>query len=121
MTPAEVKRFVVVVCGGRNERLTNERAAALFEEINLPPEEVMILHGGCRGIDSDVGEWASGAGYDVGEHPAQWKEFGPMAGPLRNQYLASCADKVIAFPGGKGTASMVSESRKRGVPVVELP
>lgn len=41
----------------------------------------------------------------------------PACGPRRNAAMAEYADALIALPGGKGTANMIDEARKRGLKV----
>jgi UDP-N-acetylmuramoylalanine-D-glutamate ligase len=54
-------------------------------------------------------------------YPAKWDLHGKSAGPIRNQQMLDTGvDLVIAFPGGKGTAHMVSIAKKAGVKVVEI-
>ena len=51
---------------------------------------------------------------------AKWEEHGNAAGPIRNRHMMTWKpDAVIAFPGGSGTADMVSIARKAGIPVYE--
>jgi hypothetical protein len=47
---------------------------------------------------------------------------GKAAGPIRNQRMIDEGkpDLVIAFPGGRGTADMVSRAKKAGIPVQEI-
>jgi len=55
--------------------------------------------------------------------PAHWDEYGRAAGPIRNRQMLDkgWADAVVAFhlnlDESKGTADMVREARKRGLPV----
>ena len=55
----------------------------------------------------------------IGE--ADWKRYGDLAGPIRNNALARMADKCIAFqPLGnvtKGTQDMIKKCRMLDVPV----
>lgn len=63
---------------------------------------------------SDLGFW-------VEDFPADWERNGRAAGPIRNrQMLDGKPDLVIAFPGGKGTADMVAEAKRRGIAVREV-
>lgn len=43
--------------------------------------------------------------------PAEWKKYGPKAGPLRNRQMAAYTDYAILFPGGAGTESMRKEMK----------
>lgn len=47
---------------------------------------------------------------------------GKAAGPIRNQRMLDDGkpDRVLAFPGGRGTANMVKLAKAAGVPVHEI-
>lgn len=83
-------------------------------------DALTIVHGAAKGADSLAGEIAHDLGYRVVAHPADWATHGKAAGPIRNKaMLDTGVDLVVAFPGGRGTAHMVSIARKAGVPVFE--
>lgn len=52
---------------------------------------------------------------------ADWSKYGKAAGPMRNQKMLDeyKPDLVVALPGGRGTADMVSRARVAGVEVIE--
>lgn len=78
-----------------------------------------VLHGDASGADRLAGQWAKSRNIAVEAYPADWKKFGRAAGPIRNQkMLDENPDILIAFPGGKGTADMVSRAKKAGLVVV---
>lgn len=59
-------------------------------------------------------------GWEVEPHPALWSVHGRAAGPIRNQHMASLgAAGLIAVPGGRGTAHMITCAKKAGIPVWE--
>lgn len=110
----------LAVTGGRN---FNERDAvyAALDNIHNETPVTLLIHGVASGADTLAGEWAKSRGVPVEEHPADWKAYGRMAGPLRNAaMIRRRPDVVVAFPGGIGTANMVSQSRKSGLRVVEV-
>lgn len=104
----------VAVTGGRDfEDVTVVRLA-----LSKIPAEATLVHGAARGADSLSAYIWSGWGRAVEAHPADWVKHGKAAGPIRNQeMLDSGVDLLLAFPGGKGTADMISRCRKAGVPV----
>jgi len=55
-------------------------------------------------------------------YKADWHLHGKAAGPKRNQRMLDHGrpKRVIAFPGGKGTADMVDRARVAGVDVIEV-
>lgn len=118
MKPEEWQR--VLVCGGRDFKDWQLLYSVLDA---LRPKPIRIIHGCARGADSLAGAWARVRGVSVHEFPAQWKERGPVAGPMRNQEMLERGepDLVIAFPGGRGTADMVRRAEGAGVPVTLVP
>lgn len=107
----------LIVCGGRDF----DAAAWAWDVLDwLAPS--LVIHGDCRtGADRIAHEWAVDRGVDVVTVPALWKPHGRAAGPRRNKLMArlGIADAVLAFPGGKGTASMVHEARRAGLKVID--
>ncbi|MCP4549490.1 MAG: DUF2493 domain-containing protein [bacterium] len=111
----------VIVCGGRDYP-HDGTVARLLNAIADVREIREVVHGGARGVDEQAGGWAYTC-TDHGErvYTAQWVKHGKAAGPIRNSEMAKAgADLCIAFPGGRGTADMVSKARTAGIPVLDL-
>jgi hypothetical protein len=98
----------VLVCGGRDYDDWPKLSTALHRADDKRKITV-IIQGGAKGADALAKEWAEVLMVPVETFPADWKQFGPRAGPMRNQDMidAGQPDAAIAFPGGKGTADMV--------------
>lgn len=115
----------ILVCGGRDFGITPQDLQLLDAVLtkHCQPGDV-IINGGAKGADSAAGTWALQHGYAVEAYPVDYALDGkwPGAGPRRNarMYASSHPDLVIAFPGGKGTASMCRIARHGGTPVVEV-
>lgn len=109
-----------LVCGGR------DYADKMFLWNVLdgygPPEIAEIISGMAPGADTFAAEWATKFGFVLHKFPADWKTFGKSAGMIRNKEMLKKGkpDVVIAFPGGKGTAHMVSLAEKAKVKVVKI-
>lgn len=83
----------------------------------------LVVTGGCStGADAYARSWCNSTGVMLLEVPALWSFHGKAAGPIRNRQMAESglAEFCIAFPGGRGTANMVEECRKAGVPGVKV-
>lgn len=80
------------------------------------------LRGGARGGDAIGRAWAMARGIEVVTYFADWSLQGRKAGPLRNIRMLEDGKPtlVVALPGGKGTAHMISIARVAGVPVAEM-
>jgi YspA, cpYpsA-related SLOG family len=107
-----------IVCGSRDCK-DRDLVFAKLDDIfyGKRPE---VIHGGARGVDLLAGEWAKSRGLSVVVHTANWEEYGPAAGPRRNQTMldVESPDLVVAFPGGRGTSDMTRRARARGIKVV---
>lgn len=108
----------VLVCGGRDledykyvERILN--SYHFFYGFSC------LIHGGAYGADNLAGVWAQQHEIPMEVYPADWKQHGKAAGPIRNKQMLDEGkpDIVIAFPGGKGTANMVDQAHNAGIEV----
>ena len=116
-----------LVCGGR-DYADRKRVFETLDRVN----PVTICHGGCSrfvpetasyvGADYLAGVWAKERGVYCQVFPADWRAFGPRAGPMRNKVMLDSfePDLVIAFPGGRGTESMMTLARRRRVPIMQI-
>lgn len=125
----------VLVCGGREYNDKDKVFKTLDDlclEFNLKgpedeygnwlPGPITIIHGAARGADDLADQWAVVNWVQFEEYPADWNTHGKSAGAIRNQRMLKEGrpDLVIAFPGGKGTAHMVSIAKEAGIPVREI-
>lgn len=139
----------ILVCGGRdfsnpipydhypeNKKAMDEYrfVMRMMDEIILPlskeanscdnwlPTDITIISGKAKGVDSTAIDWAITNYAQFEEYPADWNKYKNAAGPIRNQQMLDEGkpDLVIAFPGGRGTANMVSIAKKANVKVIEV-
>lgn len=81
---------------------------------------LVLVEGGATGLDTLARAWAIARGIPVETYAPDWKQHGKAAGPIRNGQMADVIDALAAFPGGRGTADMVRQARKRRMPVYEF-
>lgn len=107
----------ILVTGGRSYIAHRTIRDVLATYDATPPPT--LVHGAASGADRTAAQVATHVlGWPVEEHPADWKQHGRAAGPIRNQHMVSLgADILIAFPGGKGTADCVRRAERAGIPV----
>lgn len=81
-----------------------------------------LVHGGSDGADNLAHQWAIKRGTPVIVVQANWDYYGKGAGPVRNAWMLRYikVTRVVAFPGGRGTANMVKLAREAGIPVTEI-
>lgn len=109
----------VIVCGGRDYPSPAHIFAAL-DDIAAERGITEIMQGGATGVDQFARDWAAYRGVKRWVCKADWTKHGKAAGPIRNQRMLEWApDALIAFPGGKGTADMISRAKAAGVEVIE--
>jgi hypothetical protein len=79
-----------------------------------------IAHGDAPGADTAADVYATLRDIPVQRFPADWHTLGRKAGPIRNQsmYDSFKPEAIIAFPGGNGTAHMVSYAVSKGCKVI---
>lgn len=110
----------VIVCGGRDfDNVSAVRHALTVAHAKRPI--TLLIEGGQTGADTLAREWAKAEGIPCETVHADWKRYGPAAGPIRNAAMLKdhAPDAVIAFPGGKGTADMVKIAKRAVVKVWE--
>lgn len=90
----------------------------------------VVVHGAAPGADALAGQWAwdrrnETPAPDVEVHPAKWRQYGRLAGHIRNAEMVEAgADLVLAFfhPGAenRGTTNCVTQARLKGLTIREL-
>lgn len=113
-----------LVCGGRNyadEVMFHDVMARLTGMFGMPSK---IVHGGATGADLMALRWAWHYAIESVSVPADWERHGRAAGPIRNEDMLMLhkPKRVIAFPGGRGTADMVQRAKNRRgeIDVIEI-
>lgn len=121
----------LVVTGGRefyDDGLMNAVMDSLLEDWGITEiahgaqQAWMPLTNRWRGADHYVGLWAESRGVPCQEFPvndAEWRRYGKAAGPIRNRRMLDefQPDRVLAFPGGKGTKDCATAAMQRGLDV----
>ena len=117
----------VLVCGGRDfvGRKAEECVSIALDNAQrmASPGDMIVIQGGATGADALARKWCGQRGVPCWTYGADWNVHGKAAGPIRNAKMLreSKPDVVIAFPGGKGTANMVSLAEAARVPVARPP
>lgn len=72
-----------------------------------------IVSGGATGVDSLAEKYAAVYQIPLKVFPADWKQYGKAAGPIRNRQMAEYANALLAFDKGtRGTRNMIQTARK---------
>lgn len=115
----------ILICGGRDFDDWKLFTQAIEKHVGIfrgPNPDITIIQGGAKGADFLAKVYAKFVGFSQVEYPADWNTYRKAAGMIRNKQMLSEGkpNLVIAFPGGAGTANMVSLAKAANVPVVQV-
>jgi hypothetical protein len=129
-------QLVIVAGGGRDLTWPSELIATHLLQASSGRIVQALLHGAARGADQAIASAADQLGWPQIACPAAWRDHGRAAGPIRNRQMLErsidlvaalplgAALLVIAFPGSRGTASLVDQahrlSRRSAIPIEVL-
>lgn len=101
--------YCVLVTGGRDYANPAKVFSWLDTVAFLYGPDIMLFHGGARGLDSIAEAWAKQREQIHVCMPAQWLKYDKKAGMKRNAEMGalSGAHVVVAFAGGRGTLGML--------------
>ncbi len=105
-----------IIAGGRD--IWN--AQALLTAIARSGFQISeVLCGGATGVDEMGLRWALWNGTPATVFPADWKRFGPAAGPKRNALMAQGAAALVLLWDGKsaGSKNMLFAARNAGLKI----
>jgi len=117
---------VVVAGGGRDLTWSPTRVAIALKAHTRGLYVHRLFHGGARGADQAIDAAAHRLGWAVEVLRPDWGRYGLGAGPVRNgQMLRSACEVastvpsgapagvvVLAFPGHRGTTSLLDQARR---------
>lgn len=124
---SRLRSLVVVAGGGRDLCGSPAHIAAALLEAAAGRLVHRLFHGGARGADRLIHAAAVQLGWPVAVIPAQWARYGLAAGPVRNRLMLRRASAeavlhstpraragvlVLAFPGHRGTASLLEQAHR---------
>lgn len=111
----------VLICGDRNWGNGERDYSQMEQFIKTLPDDTLIIHGAAKGADSMAGEIAKERGLAVEAYPADWKQYGRAAGPIRNKQMLDEGrpDLVVgfhrSFEASKGTKDMINRAKKDSI------
>lgn len=121
---------IAIICGGRALR-DQQWAFDRLDEIDGAEQIEFVVEGGQRsyergrmvgGADFFACRWANMRGRGIATVEAEWRVYGRRAGPMRNGRMLRefMPARVIALPGGSGTADMIRQAKRARVRVIEV-
>jgi hypothetical protein len=121
-----------IVCGGRDYS-DRDHVFAVLDASGI----TYLIEGGAPGADRLARSWAISRGVPHTTVKARWFDvdrpgavvrrgryglYDAAAGAIRNGKMLDLEpERVVAFPGGTGTANMIEQARAAGVPVEVIP
>lgn len=101
----------LIIAGGRDINLAIKAIGQLLKKFNLNPTEIVC--GEAAGVDLSGKNYAIEHNIVVVSFPANWKDYGRSAGPIRNKAMADYADALLAVWDGesRGTKNMIDTMR----------
>ena len=112
----------VLVCGSRS--WNNRRTVYVaLDELHARYHFTCVMTGAYHGIDNYAEQWARNRCIKYIGVPANWRQHGLGAGPIRNQRMIDeeRPELGVAFPGGDGTADMVRRLEAAKIELVRVP
>jgi hypothetical protein len=101
-----------------------EMVWAELDTLHRVADEMVVVHGHCpRGGDAHASAWCDERGVVEERHPADWKQFGRAAGPIRNlQMVRLGADVCLAFimQGSRGASGCALLAEQHEIPIVRI-
>lgn len=124
----------IIIAGGRDfddYGLLKDNCDRIIEnlEIRHIESKIEIISGDASGADTYGSIYAAEKGYPCIHKPANWKEFGKVAGFIRNREMAITATEtgnfgvLIAFWDGSsaGTKNMIEYAKQYDMKVFVIP
>ncbi len=106
----------VIIAGSRGVS-SYEAIKAAVKESGFQVTEV--VSGGARGVDTLGEKFALDNNIAIRRFPANWAQFGPRAGYMRNSEMAEYGEALIAVWDGQspGTEMMIDLARLKRLPI----
>lgn len=110
----------LIIAGDRNfnnYELLRRKCDRILSNTNM--NDVTFISGGARGADLLGERYAHQKGKTPLVFKAKWKEFGGVAGPMRNGQMAREGTHLIAFlkPSSRGTLNMIKQAEREGLKI----
>ena len=120
----------ILICGGRHFEEYNFFEACVdsfLENHDFDYTALELVSGGCIGTDKLAERFAVEHGCVIKVFPANWKQYGKAAGPIRNkqmiEYINQAEQKfVIAFTSvnSKGSLGTIKMANNYNIPVTQI-
>lgn len=99
--------MILALSGGRNYCFTSFSEEYFLQIYNVVSATKVVV-GDCKtGLDPAIVDCCKKYCIPYEVYKADWDKYGKAAGPKRNLEMAKVAHVLLAYPGGRGTRSML--------------
>ena len=118
MTQLETATKYVAIVGSRT--FSDRKAVEAY--VKQLPNNVVVVSGGAKGVDTWAALAAQKHGLKVKIFLPDWEQYGRAAGFIRNQDIVDLAHKVVAFWDGesRGTAHSMRLAKDKNKPLTVI-
>ena len=114
-------KFKIAIIGSRkynNYYKIEKEFFKLLDDLKLIKEDILIVSGGAKGVDSIAQQIARNHGIPILIFYPDYIKYGKRAPLVRNLQIIENSDFILAFPtkDSKGTRFTITEARKRKKP-----
>ena len=111
----------VLVCGGRDYD-NKPRVYEVLDRIHAEHTIGLLICGDAKGADALARRWCTKHGIPLAVFPPAWGKLRKTAGPIRNTWMLKFMKPhlVVAFPGGRGTQNMLTQSEEAGAKIERI-
>ncbi|MCQ2591305.1 MAG: DUF2493 domain-containing protein [Treponema sp.] len=107
----------LMVCGSRSivdSTFVFNQIEALIAEENVNKNELIIIDGGAKGVDSYAAHWANANNIQIEWYRPDWAHYGRGAGVVRNKLMVEACDFCLILWDGvsKGTKNDIELCQK---------
>ncbi len=113
--------IIFAVTGGR-DYINKKKVWDKLDKFWLKYRFNFLLHGGASGVDSFADSWCdTKPGVQSLCARAHWSRDNKAAGPIRNGMMGRLMPlRLVAFPGGNGTAHMRQVAERLGIKIINV-
>jgi len=113
--------FKIAIVGSRkynNYHKVEKEFFKLLNDLGRPKENILIISGGAKGVDSIAQQIARNHGIPILIFYPDYIKYGKRAPLVRNLQIIEHSNFILAFPAedSRGTRFVIREARKRRKP-----
>ena len=107
----------LMVCGSRSivdSTFVFEQIDALISEKGINKDELILVDGGAKGVDTYAAYWANSNNVQIEWFRSDWAHYGRGAGIVRNKLMVEACDFCLILWDGvsKGTKNDIDLCKK---------